>query len=117
MYSFGPFISHPETPFAEFPAPDEEKILKVLAISRLSAQPEAKILVTTGFETLSSAARQKGLSSGASSVMLSVTPLEYRGFYSIYPHRAHEQESIETQIDDTIRLLKKLGRAPTDLGC
>ena len=48
--------------------------------------------------------------------MLNVTPLEYRGLYSIYPNRAHEHETVQAQINDTIALLKGLGRAPTDLG-
>lgn len=115
MLSFGPFIPHPQTPLAAKPLPKEEDILKVIAIARLASEEKAKILVTTGFETLSSSARQKGLSCGGSSVMLNVTPLKYRPFYSIYPNRAHEQESIELQIKETISLLKSLGRAPTDL--
>jgi biotin synthase len=116
MFSFGPFICHPQTPLAEYVSPVEEKILKVLAIARFAAAKETKILVTTGFETLSRQARQKGLACGGNSVMLNVTPLEYRGFYSIYPNRAHESETVQAQIDETIALLKGLGRAPTDLG-
>lgn len=88
----------------------------MLAAARFAAHRETKILVTTGFETLSNQARQKGLACGGNSVMLNVTPLEYRGFYSIYPNRAHEKETVQAQIDDTIELLKGLGRAPTDLG-
>jgi len=47
--------------------------------------------------------------------MLNVTPIKYRALYAIYPQRAHEQESIELQIKETLALLKSLGRAPTDL--
>ena len=116
MFSFGPFLPHPNTPLANNPAPCEEDVLKTLALVRFVAPKEAKILVTTGFETLSAAARQKGLVSGASSVMLNATPLKYRNLYSIYPQRAHEKEKIEFQIKEAIALLKSLGRAPTDLG-
>ena len=116
MFSFGPFINHPETNLASNPKPAEETVLKVLALSRFLAEPQTKILVTTGFETLSQQARQKGLACGANSVMLNVTPLEYRRLYNIYPNRAHENESIDAQIKDTLVLLKSLGRAPTDLG-
>jgi len=115
MLSFGPFLPHPETPLANSPLPKEEDILKVISLARFIAQANAKILVTTGFETLSSRAREQGLACGASSVMLNVTPLKYRSLYSIYPHRAHEQESIGAQIKETIALLQSLGRAPTDL--
>ncbi len=116
MYSFSPFIPHPDTPLAKNPPPDEEKVLKTLALVRFTVPKEAKILVTTGFETLSPSARKEGLASGASSVMLNVTPLKYRPLYSIYPARAHEKDSIDAQIQETIELLKSLGRAPTDLG-
>jgi biotin synthase len=115
MYSFGPFIPHPQTPLAGYPSASVETVLKVSAISRIVDAANAKILVTTALETLDPAARREALLSGANSVMLNVTPLEYRPFYNIYPARAHETESIETQISDTIGLLMSLGRSPTDL--
>ncbi|HNX91252.1 MAG TPA: radical SAM protein [Candidatus Omnitrophota bacterium] len=116
MLSFGPFLPHPDTPLAGAPRPKEDDILKVLALARFIGPKDAKVVVTTGFETLTRSARRKGLMAGASSVMLNVTPVENRKLYSIYPNRAHERETIRRQIDDTIQLLKKLGRAPTDLG-
>ena len=115
MYSFGPFIMHPQTPLAKHLSPEVETVLKVIAISRLIDAAHAKILVTTALETLNPDARREALLSGANSVMLNVTPLEYRSLYNIYPARAHESESIEAQIKDTIGLLMSLGRSPTDL--
>jgi biotin synthase len=107
MYSFGPVL--PE-------GPPTELVLKVLAVSRIVDPKNAKIVVTTGFETLDPEARRKGLLAGANSVMLNVTPLKYRQLYNIYPNRAHGTESIEEQIRTTLELLYSLGRAPTDLG-
>ncbi|MDD4179675.1 MAG: HypC/HybG/HupF family hydrogenase formation chaperone [Candidatus Margulisbacteria bacterium] len=107
MYSFGPVLPD---------GPKTDLVLKVLAISRLIDPKNAKIVVTTGFETLDPDARRKGLLAGANSVMLNVTPLKYRQLYNIYPKRAHEQETIEEQIRTTLDLLYSLGRAPTDLG-
>jgi len=107
MFSFGPVL--PE-------GPSTEMVLKVLALSRIVDPKNAKIVVTTGFETLEKEARSLGLMAGANSVMLNITPLKYRKLYNIYPNRAHENESIEDQITGTIDLLKSLGRAPTDLG-
>jgi biotin synthase len=115
MYSFGPFIMHPQTPLAKYLSPEVETVLKVMAISRIMDAANAKILVTTALETLNPDARREALLSGANSVMLNVTPLEYRPLYSIYPARAHESESIQAQIDQTIALLRSLGRSPTDL--
>jgi biotin synthase len=91
-------------------------VLKVLAISRLVDPKNAKIVVTTGFETLDPEARRKGLLAGANSVMLNVTPEKYKKLYNIYPNRAQVEESIEEQIKTTLELLYSLGRAPTDLG-
>ncbi|PIQ85435.1 MAG: [FeFe] hydrogenase H-cluster radical SAM maturase HydE [Candidatus Omnitrophica bacterium CG11_big_fil_rev_8_21_14_0_20_43_6] len=115
MYSFGPFIMHPQTPLAKHPSPEVETVLKVIAISRIIDAANAKIPVTTALETLHPDARREALLSGANSVMLNVTPLAYRPLYNIYPARAHEKESIEVQIKDTIGLLMSLGRSPTDL--
>ncbi|MEW5759035.1 MAG: [FeFe] hydrogenase H-cluster radical SAM maturase HydE [Candidatus Omnitrophota bacterium] len=115
MFSFGPFLPSPNTPLENLTAPLPEDIFKILSIARLVDQKKAKILITTAFETLDISARKKGLLSGANSVMLNVTPLKYRQLYSIYPKRAHENEEIDKQINETIYLLRDLGRSPTDL--
>jgi len=116
MYSFGPFLPHPATPLGNHKPPLPEEILKVLALARIVDPENAKILVTTALETLNISARRSGLLCGANSVMLNVTPLKYRKLYSIYPNRAYEADEINIQIEETITLLKSLGRAPTDLG-
>ncbi|MDD5491742.1 MAG: radical SAM protein [bacterium] len=116
MLSFGPCIPHPQTPLAQLPLPQEDDILKVLALCRFIDPEKANVVVTTGLETISPDARRKGLLAGANSVMINVTPLEYRKLYSIYPNRAHENETIAKQIAEVVSLLKSIGRAPTDLG-
>ncbi|MFC1540765.1 radical SAM protein [Candidatus Margulisiibacteriota bacterium] len=107
MYTFGPVLPD---------GPKSELVLKVLAIARLVDPENAKIVVTTGFETLDQDARRLGLLAGANSMMLNVTPMKYRQLYNIYPDRAHVEEKIEDQIKEAIELLYSLGRAPTDLG-
>ena len=116
MYSFGPFLPHPKTPLGNLKSPSEEKVLKTLALVRLIDPEVAKILVTTALETLEPTTREKGLLSGANSLMLNVTPVKYRKLYAIYPNKAYSKELINTQIEEAISLLKSLGRAPTDLG-
>jgi len=116
MLSFGPFLPHPDTPLAGQSAPACREIVKFLAVARLLAPRQAKILVTTSLETLDPGARRLALQSGCSSVMLNVTPMEHRSLYSIYPDRAHSGDRVEQQIVETLDLLKSLGRAPTDLG-
>ena len=116
MYTFGPFLPHPGTPLAKSPHPEVKDVLKTLAIARLFDPINAKILVTTGFETLHPKAREEGLMAGTNSVMLTVTPHQFSKNYSIYPNRAHNQESIQKQINTTLSILRGMGRAPTDLG-
>ena len=116
MFSFGPFIPHPETPLSGFRSPAKEEVLKVLAIARLIDPRKANVVVTTALETLDRNTRKEGLLGGANSVMLNLTPLKYRSLYSIYPHRAHEEEGINVQIEETLTLLRSIGRAPADIG-
>jgi biotin synthase len=107
MYTFGPVLPR---------GPKTDLVLKVLALARLIDPENAKIVVTTGFETLDKNAVKLGLLAGANSLMLNVTPLKYRKLYEIYPNRAHAAEDIKSQIRHTLDLLYSLGRAPTDLG-
>jgi len=113
MYSFGPFIPHPDTPLADTKKTDVSTILKIIALSRL-ADSNAKIVVTTALETLGMENRKAGLLAGANSLMINVTPMKYRKLYSIYPNRATLKT--EKSIADASNLLYSLGRAPTDLG-
>jgi len=116
MYSFAPFIPTPDTPLSNLELPDEKEVLKTLAISRIVDPKNAKILITTAFETIDSESRKNGLLSGGNSLMLNVTPDKYKKDYFLYPNRAHTKESIKEQIDSTVDLLNYLGRAPTDIG-
>jgi len=114
MFRFGPVLaSHRRH---EQASTTEMQMLRLLAAARLAAPPQAKVLVTTAFETLSPNARERGLLAGASSVMLNVTPLKYRADYAIYEGRAHATESVADQTRTIIQLLDRLGRAPSDLG-
>ncbi|MEI6438499.1 MAG: radical SAM protein [Candidatus Omnitrophota bacterium] len=115
MLSLGPVLPHPQTPLAGVPKPEVIDIVQVLAAARFALPAQAKILVTTGLETLDANARREALMAGASSVMLNVTPLEHRSLYEIYPGRAHQDDPVGEQIEGTIALLGSIGRAPTDL--
>ncbi|MBM3254278.1 MAG: [FeFe] hydrogenase H-cluster radical SAM maturase HydE, partial [Candidatus Omnitrophica bacterium] len=51
MFSFGPFIPHPNTPLKDAPVPSVDLVLTTIAKTRLM-YPESRILVTTALETL-----------------------------------------------------------------
>lgn len=116
MYSFGPFLPSPSTPLASHKPPSAQEVLKVIAVSRLVDPMNAKIAVTTGFETLYANAREEGMMAGANSAMINLTPSIYSRDYVIYPKRAHSDESLSTQIGEALALFRRIGRAPTDLG-
>ncbi|MFH1394280.1 MAG: [FeFe] hydrogenase H-cluster radical SAM maturase HydE [Candidatus Micrarchaeota archaeon] len=115
MFSFGPFIPHPQTPLASSKKPALDDALKVIALSRL-VDPHSKILVTTALETLGEGAKKAGLMAGGNSLMINTTPEKYRLCYDLYPGKTGEGGAVEKTIEETVRLLHSLGRAPTDLG-
>ncbi len=115
MFSFGPFIPHPQTPLKEAKMTSRSNILNTIARARI-ANPEAKILVTTALETLWGLdGARDALMAGANSLMINVTPEKYRALYDIYPERFGTKMKIQEHIDIVIELLRGLGRAPTDL--
>ncbi|OGS23056.1 MAG: [FeFe] hydrogenase H-cluster radical SAM maturase HydE [Elusimicrobia bacterium RIFOXYA2_FULL_39_19] len=116
MFSFGPFIPHPQTPLANENKPSLELALNAIAKARLAC-PEAKILVTTSLETLDKENGAKsGLMAGGNSLMINLTPEKYRKLYEIYPQRAGTDIKVTANISRVIALLRSIGRAPTDLG-
>jgi biotin synthase len=116
MYTFGPLIPHHSTPLKNTPYQDLDLSLKVIAAARFN-DPHAKIVVTTALETLDPKnGRQRGLLAGANSLMINCTPKKYQQLYEIYPDKAGTQDSLKKKIEDTLAILKSLGRAPTDLG-
>jgi len=115
MFSYGPFIAHPDTPLADSPSPSMDLVLRTIARTRIS-YPESKILATTALETLGKDGARRGLLSGANSLMIDVTPLKYRKLYELYPNRVGAESDLTERIDEVIKLLYSLGRAPTDLG-
>lgn len=116
MFSFGPFIPHPNTPLSYMEPPQMKLVLTTIAKARIMF-PEAKILVTTAVETLDKKnGARLGLQSGGNSIMINLTPVEYRKLYQIYPERADENIDVREKIKKVLDLLQSLGRAPTDIG-
>jgi biotin synthase len=115
MFSFGPFIPHPDTPLSAIKPPTQKKVFDTIANARIM-NPDAKILVTTALETLWGLDGAKaGLMAGANSLMINVTPQRYRKMYDIYPNRFGTELDVQEHINMVIELLRSIGRAPTDL--
>ena len=114
MVSLGPLIPHPSTPLAGMDKVSLGKALTVISVCRLAA-PKSHIAVTTALETLDPGGRKEGLLAGGNSLMVDITPDAYRKDYDIYPGRGGAVRPVRDRINETLRLLDSLGRAPTDL--
>jgi biotin synthase len=115
MFSFGPLIPHPLTPLASQPRVSLNHMLKIIALARLAA-PRSHIVVTTALETLAPEGKRSGLLAGANSLMIDITPEQYKEYYDIYPGKISNDRPVGVVIGETIKLLYSLGRAPTDIG-
>lgn len=120
MYSFGPFIPHPDTPLAEMTAIDLQTMMKVIAVTRLAVN-DANILVTSAVEKLfGKEGTYQALMAGGNSMMINLTPERYRRLYSIYPRndegKGEGSGNVRIKITETMSLLQSLGRAPMDVG-
>lgn len=115
MYSFGPLIPSHGTPLENAASPTKDHVLKTIALSRF-VDSNANILVTSALETLDKNAKREALLAGANSMMINITPENYKKLYTIYDNRSQTDETCEKSIKDTVDLLYSLGRAPTDIG-
>lgn len=94
MLGIGPFLPHPETPLAGFPAGDLSMTLKVLAVARLLTRT-TNIPATTALANLDPRGRLMALQAGANVVMPDFTPPVYRSLYEIYPGRNLTEDASE----------------------
>ena len=115
MYSFGPLIPTADTPLFGTPKVTKDLILKVIAITRF-VDSDSNILVTTALETLDASAKREALLAGANSMMINITPKKYKELYKIYDSKADVKKEIKQSIEETVKMLRELGRAPTDIG-
>lgn len=115
MFSFGPFIPHPDTPLGYASGASLKLVLDTIAKTRI-IYPSSRILVTTALETLDKEAAKLGLLCGGNSLMINLTPTEYKKYYEIYPGKASLELNLSERIKKVLDLLYSLGRVPTDLG-
>lgn len=87
MVGIGPFIPHPQTPLALYPAGDINKTLNCIAIARLLL-PNAFIPATTAIATLCSDGHKRAIEAGANVIMPNLSPLATRHQYEIYAGKA-----------------------------
>lgn len=93
MIGIGPFISHKDTPFADYKNGDLQLTLRLLAILRLLL-PYALIPATTALGTVHPMGRELGLKAGANVIMPNLTPENERKKYLLYDNKICVGEDI-----------------------
>lgn len=86
MIGIGPYITHKDTPFKDYPTGDLKLTLKLISILRLMF-PYALIPATTALGTIAADGREQGLLHGANVVMPNLSPVEYRSLYDLYENK------------------------------
>lgn len=86
MIGIGPYITHADTPFAEFKSGDVMLTLRLVSILRLMF-PYALIPSTTALGTIHPQGRELGLKAGANVVMPNLSPVSVRKLYSLYENK------------------------------
>lgn len=86
MIGIGPFVSHKDTPFADFENGSVALTLKLLGILRLMF-PKALLPATTALGTLDPQGREKGILAGANVLMPNLSPTNVRKKYALYDNK------------------------------
>lgn len=86
MIGIGPYITHVQTPFAEFHNGSLELTLRLIAVLRLIF-PYALIPATTALGTIHPNGRELGLKAGANVVMPNLSPVKVRKLYALYENK------------------------------
>ncbi len=86
MIGIGPYITHTQTPFANFPSGDLLLTLRLVSALRLMF-PYALIPATTALGTLHPQGRELGLKAGANVVMPNLSPVKVRRLYELYENK------------------------------
>ncbi|MBQ7505262.1 MAG: [Ruminococcus sp.] len=86
MVGIGPFISHKDTQFKDYPSGTLELTLKLLSIIRLML-PKVLLPATTALATIDPRGREKGILAGANVVMPNLSPVSVRKKYQIYDNK------------------------------
>jgi len=99
MIGLGPFLSHKDTPFANFPNGSLNMTLMLLSIFRIMF-PDALIPSTTSLNTLDKEGRRLGILAGANVLMPNLSPPINRKDYSLYDNKSSfGLESAEHKIE------------------
>lgn len=108
MIGIGPYITHPETPFADQKSGPLELTLRLVAVLRLMF-PYALIPSTTALGTIHPEGRELGLKAGANVVMPNLSPTDVRELYTLYANKICTGEEAAQSVDRLSRRVENAG--------
>lgn len=108
MIGIGPFISHRETPFANFRDGSLDLTLFMLGLLRLM-MPNALIPATTALSTIHPKGRELGILYGANVVMPNLSPVGVRKKYLLYDNKISTGEEAAEGRSCLENSMKKIG--------
>ncbi len=120
MIGIGPFIAHPDTPFATKKnayAEDPDMFFVAMSVLRIF-NPDAHIPATTAFDAVFPEGRGRDfvLQRGGNVFMPNSTPKKYRGDYLLYPNKPFVDDDIgptSLRVIERLRLIDRpIGKGP-----
>nr|WP_308550987.1 [FeFe] hydrogenase H-cluster radical SAM maturase HydE [uncultured Peptostreptococcus sp.] len=102
MIGIGPFIPHSSTSMKDYRPGSLDQTVLMLAILRLLL-PKVLLPATTALASVDTRGRKKGLDAGANVIMPNLTPLRYRGDYSLY----NNKKSTGSESAEALKMIKQ----------
>ncbi len=112
MLACGPFVAHPQTPYADEPNGNVLLSHRVSAILRL-LNPGANIPATSALDALQQGAREQALLRGANVVMPSFTPEQIFADYNIYPGKNTSTAKLADRVSTIKSAISAIGLSPS----
>ena len=116
MIGIGPYLTHLDTPFRDFPNGSFDLTIRLIAILRILF-PWALIPATTALGTIRPDGREEGLKAGANVVMPNLSPVDVRKLYALYENKISTGEEAAQGKKLLEERVRKAGyRVVTDVG-
>lgn len=112
MIACGPFVAHPQTPYASYPDGSVITSHRVSAILRL-LNPGANIPATSALDAIQAGAREAALLCGANIIMPSFTPEQAFADYNIYPGKNASKAKLTERISAIKLAISTIGLTAT----
>lgn len=116
MIGIGPYVTHKETPFHNYPNGSLQLTLRIISVLRLMF-PYALIPATTALGTIHPQGRELGLKAGANVVMPNLSPINVRKLYELYENKICTGEESAQCLSCLQRRIQSIGyRIVTSVG-